>query len=74
MTSAEWAEAFRTGDPEKIGQTIHRALRQAGAEIGTQSEPSWDDLGPHVQRQLVRTGEILREWGCLVLAGPEVTE
>lgn len=74
MTSTEWAEAFRTGDPQKVGQTIHRALQQAGTELGTQPEPDWDEMTSVCQAQLVRTGEILRDWGCLVLAGPEVTE
>lgn len=81
MTNAEWADAFRTGDPEKIGETLLRAIRQAYTEQANHPDgaPDIGVLAPGFDRDFVsalmtRTGEILQEWGCLVLAGPEVSE
>jgi hypothetical protein len=63
MTSAEWADGFRRGDPETVARSIHHALQHAGRELNLQSEPDWDHLTEHVQKQLIRTGELLGEWG-----------
>lgn len=65
MTSAEWNQAFRRGDPATVARAMHQALQHAGRELGLQTEPDWDQLTEHVQRQLVRAGELLGEWGML---------
>lgn len=67
MTAPEWADAFRKGDPEAIGQVLHLALTQAADEMRFQSEPAWDEMSERAQAQLVRAGEILREHGMTIV-------
>lgn len=68
MTAPEWADAFRKGDPQAIGQALHLALTQAASEHGlTDTVPDWEDLTYHVRAQLIRAGEILREHGMTIV-------
>jgi hypothetical protein len=72
VSAPEWADAFRKGDPEAIGQALHLALTQAANEMRFQSEPAWDDLTQHTRAQLIRAGEILREHGLTIPGVPDV--
>lgn len=63
MTSQEWAGAADRGDPRVQGKALADAIAHAGREVGTAPEPVWDDLAPHIQRQMIRTMELLREGG-----------
>lgn len=67
MTAPEWADAFRKGDPQAIGQALHLALTQAAEELRFQSEPAWDELSQMAQTHLIRSGEILREHGMTIV-------
>lgn len=75
MTSSEWADAFRRGDPDAIGMVLLSALRQADREqravMGTHAVDigelrSDTDRPNFVRKLLTRTGEILRELGVTV--------
>jgi hypothetical protein len=66
MTSAEWADAFRKGDPEAIGRAMHAAIDQAGAELLGMTQDSWDDLDDDQRGVAVRAGQILREHGLII--------
>lgn len=75
MTSSEWADAFRRGDPDAIGMVLLSALRQAHREqvasLGNAAtdigELRFDTVRPNHARQLMaRTGQILRELGVTV--------
>jgi hypothetical protein len=75
VTSSEWADAFRRGDPDAIGMVLLSALRQADREqratLGTHAvdigELRSDTDRPNFVRKLMtRTGEILRELGVTV--------
>jgi hypothetical protein len=75
VTSSEWADAFRRGDPDAIGMVLLSALRQADREqratLGDAAvfigELRSDTDRPNFVRKLMtRTGEILRELGVTV--------
>lgn len=69
MTSAEWEQQFRQGDPVAVGKRLHQALEQAGSELGLNPEPSWDDTYEPLQRQYIRAGQILRDQGVITIPG-----
>lgn len=74
MTSAEWADAFRKGDPEAIGQALHAAIDQAGAELLGLTQDSWsDDLTEEHRSVVIRAGQILREKGLIVIPGEDTS-
>jgi hypothetical protein len=76
VTSSEWADAFRRGDPDAIGMVLLSALRQADREqraamgidhaVDIGELRSDTDRPNFVRKLMTRTGEILRELGVTV--------
>jgi hypothetical protein len=75
VTSSEWADAFRRGDPDAIGMVLLSTFRQAHREQVAKLDNAATDVGElksdtdrpnHVRQLMTRTGEILRELGVTV--------
>jgi hypothetical protein len=85
MTSAEWNEAFRKGDPAAVGQMILAAIRQAHAEQTAIPDDDYritdiGELAPtrdgserpdYVIKLCTRAGSILRDQGVIVIPGEQ---
>jgi hypothetical protein len=78
MSAPQWAEAFATGDPDKIGQAIYEAMN-AGVQAthaGIQPFPAWssDSLGVVVADDMeksiyIAAGQYLNDRGVLRVNG-----
>lgn len=83
MTSAEWEQQFRQGDPVAVGQRLLAAIRQAHDEQTAIPDDDYrvtdiGELAPmrgggdrpdYVHKLMTRAGQILRDQGVITIPG-----
>lgn len=79
MTSAEWQDAFRRGDPESIGKAVLRAIHEAYGNRVTGTTPDIGQLAPghggsdaDDLQFCIQVGQVMREYGLLYQLPPDV--